>query len=201
MGQFSVEKPVLPGSVLSGNQQFEGQLDLDPERLVFIDETWVTTNMARIRGRAPKGERLRAVIPHGHWKTTTFIGALRLSGLTAPMVIDCPLNSVWLQAYVEEVLVPTLTPGDVVIMDNLSGHKRPAVRAEIEAAGATLLYLPPYSPDFNPIENAFAKLEALLRKAAERTIERLWAAIGELLVDFTPQQCANMFAAAGYEPN
>jgi transposase len=157
--------------------------------------------MARIRGRAPKGERLRAAIPHGHCKTTTFIGALRLSGLTAAMVIDRPLNSVWLQAYVDEVLVPTLTPGDVVIMDNLSSHKRPAVRAAIEAAGATLLYLPPYSPDFNPIENAFAKLEALLRKAAERTIERLWAAIGDLLVDFTPQQCANMFAAAGYEPN
>ncbi len=161
----------------------------------------MTTNMARIRGRAPKGERLRAAIPHGHWKTTTFIGALRLSGLTAPMVIDCPINSVWFQAYVDEVLVPTLTPGDVVIMDNLSSHKRPGVCAAIEAVGATLLYLPPYSPDFNPIENAFAKLKALLRKAAERTIERLWTAIGELLVAFTPQQCANMFAAAGYEPD
>jgi transposase len=161
----------------------------------------VTTNMARIRGRAPRGERLRAAIPHGHWKTTTFIGALRLSGLTAPMVLDCPINSVWFQAYVDEVLVPTLTPGDVVIMDNLSSHKRPGVRAAIEAAGAKLLYLPPYSPDFNPIENAFAKLKALLRKAAERTIERLWTAIGELLVAFTPQQCANMFAAAGYDPD
>jgi transposase len=155
--------------------------------------------MARLRGRAPKGERLRAAIPHGHWKTTTFIGALRLSGLTAPMVLDGPINGDWFQAYVDQVLVQTLSPGDVVIMDNLSSHKRPSVRASIEAAGATLLYLPPYSPDFNPIENAFAKLKALLRKAAERTVERLWAAIGRLLVDFTPSQCANMFVAAGYD--
>jgi transposase len=161
----------------------------------------VTTNMARLRGRAPKGERLRAAIPHGHWKTTTFIGALRLNGLTAPMVLDGPINSLWFQAYVDQVLVPTLAPGDVVIMDNLSSHRRPGVRAAIEAAGARLLYLPPYSPDFNPIENAFAKFKALLRKAAERTVERLWAAIGRLLVDFTPIECANMFAAAGYEPD
>ncbi len=157
--------------------------------------------MARLRGRAPKGERLRAAIPHGHWKTTTFIGALRLSGLTAPMVLDGPINSDWFQAYVDQVLVPTLAPGDVIIMDNLSSHKRPSVRDAIEAAGATLLYLPPYSPDFNPIENAFAKLKALLRKAAERTVEKLWTAIGRLLVDFTPMQCANMFAATGYEPD
>jgi transposase len=115
------------------------------------------------------------------------------------MVLDGPINSVWFQAYVDQVLVPTLAPGDVVIMDNLSSHRRPGVRAAIEAAGATLTYLPPYSPDFNPIENAFAKLKALLRKAAERTIEQLWAIIGRLLVDFTPIQCANMFAAAGYD--
>ena len=157
------------------------------------------TNMARLRGRAPKGERLRAGIPHGHWKTTTFIGALRLSGLSAPMVLDGPINGLWFQAYVDQVLVPTLSPGDVVIMDNLGSHKRPGIRAAIEAAGASLLYLPPYSPDFNPIENAFSKLKALLRKAAERTVKRLWAAIGELLTKFTPQQCANFFAAAGYE--
>jgi transposase len=126
-----------------------------------------------LRGRAPKGERLRAAVPHGHWKTTTFIGALRLSGLTAPMVLDGPVNGVWFQAYVDQVLVSTLSPGDVVIMDNLGSHKGRQVRASIEAAGARLLYLPPYSPDFNPIENAFSKLKALLRKAAERTVERL----------------------------
>jgi transposase len=176
-------------------------LDLDPEKLVFIDETWVKTNMARLRGRAPKGERLRAAVPHGHWKTTTFIGGLRLNGLTAPMVLDGPVNGVWFQAYVDQVLVPTLSPGDVVIMDNLGSHKAHEIRAAIEAAGAGLLYLPPYSPDFNPIENAFAKLKALLRKAAERTVEGLWAAIGEILVEFTPKQCANFFAAAGYDPN
>jgi len=176
-------------------------LDLDPEKVVYVYETWVKTNMARLRGRAPKGERLRAAIPHGHWKTTTFIGALRLSGLTAPMVLDGPINRVWFQAYVDQVLVPTLSPGDVVIMDNLGCHKGPAVRAAIEVAGAKLLYLPPYSPDFNPIENAFSKLKALLRKAAEKTVERLWAAIGELLTEFTPHQCANFFANAGYEPD
>ncbi|WP_264598407.1 IS630 family transposase [Rhodoblastus acidophilus] len=179
----------------------EGQLDLDPQRLVFIDETWASTNMARTRGRAPKGERLRASIPHGHWKTTTFIGALRLTGMTAPMVLDGPINGAWFQAYVDRVLVPTLSPGDIVIMDNLGSHKRPAIRAAIEAAGAQLIYLPPYSPDFNPIENAFSKLKALLRKAAERTVEGLWEAIGALLSAFTPQECANFFAAAGYDPD
>jgi transposase len=179
---------------------FDGQLDLDPERLVFIDETWMTTNMARMRGRALKGERLRAGIPHGHWKTTTFIGGLRHDGLGAPMVLDGPINGVSFQAYVDQVLVPTLSPGDVVIMDNLGSHKRPGVHAAIEAAGARLLYLPPYSPDFNPIENAFSKLKALLRKAAERSVEGLWAKVGELLYAFTPKECANFFAAAGYEP-
>jgi transposase len=179
---------------------FDGQLDLDPERLVFLDETWASTNMARLRGRAPKGERLRASIPHGHWKTTTFIGGLRLTGMVAPMVLDGPINGVWFQAYNDQVLVPALSPGDVVIMDNLGSHKRPGVRAAIEAAGARLLYLPPYSPDFNPIENAFSKLKALLRKAAERTVEGLWSTIGELLKAFTPQECANFFAAAGYDP-
>ncbi len=115
------------------------------------------------------------------------------------MVLDGPINGVWFQAYVDQVLVPTLSPGDVVIMDNLGSHKKPGIRAAIEAAGASLLYLPPYSPDFNPIENAFSKLKALLRKAAERTMERLWAAIGELLIQFTPRQCVNFFAAAGYD--
>jgi transposase len=124
-----------------------------------------------------------------------------LSGLTAPMVLDGPVNGVWFQAYVDQILVPTLSLGDVVIMDNLGSHKGTQVRASIETAGARLLYLPPYSPDFNPIENAFSKLKALLRKAAERTVERLWAAIGELLIEFTPTQCANFFANAGYDPD
>ena len=168
---------------------------------MFIDETWASTNMARLRGRAPKGERLRASIPHGHWKTTTFIGGLRLTGMVAPMVLDGPINGVWFQAYVDQVLVPTLSPGDIVIMDNLGSHKRPGVRASIEAAGAKLFYLPPYSPDFNPIENAFSKLKALLRKAAERTVAGLWNVIGALLLAFTPKECANFFAAAGYDPD
>ena len=179
---------------------FEGQRDLDPARLVFIDETWASTNMARRYGRAPRGERLRVGVPHGHWKTTTFVAGLRLEGLVAPFVPDGPMNRAAFEAYVERVLVPELRPGEVVLMDNLSSHKGPKVRALIEAAGAELLYLPPYSPDFNPIENAFAKLKALLRKAAERTVEGLWRAIAELLDAFTPGECANYFAAAGYDP-
>jgi len=179
---------------------FDGQLDLDPERLVFIDETWASTNMARKYGRALRGERLRASVPHGHWKTTTFVAGLRLSGLTAPFVLDGPINGAWFQAYVDQVLVPTLAPGDIVVMDNLGSHKGAQVRKAIEATGASLLYLPPYSPDFNPIEKAFSKLKALLRKAAERTVDGLWNRIGELLRAFTPRECANFFAAAGYEP-
>ena len=178
---------------------FEGQVDLDPERLVFIDETWASTSMARLHGRTPKGERLRAGIPHGHWKTTTFVAGLRLSGMMATMVLDGPINRDAFQAYVEQVLVRELRPGDVVIMDNLSSHKGAAIRQAIEAAGATLLFLPPYSPDFNPIENAFAKLKALLRAAAERTVDALWTTIGSLIDRFTPDECANYFAAAGYD--
>jgi len=166
---------------------------------VFIDETWASTNMARLRGRAPKGERLRAAVPHGHWKTTTFLAGLRLSGIIAPLVLDGPINAAAFLAYVEQILVPELSPGDVVVMDNLGSHKGPAVRQAIETAGATLLFLPPYSPDFNPIENAFAKLKALLRKAAERTIPGLWTTIGGLLDAFTPGECANYFAVAGYD--
>ena len=157
--------------------------------------------MARLRGRARKGERLRAGIPHGHWKTTTFVAGLRIDGIAAPMVLDGPINRDAFQAYVDQVLVPELKPGDVVVMDNLSSHKGPAVRRAIEAAGANLLYLPPYSPDFNPIENAFAKLKALLRKAAVRTIGALWDQIGTILNLFTPAECANYFKAAGYEPD
>jgi transposase len=139
---------------------FRGQLDLDPDRLVFIDETGASTKMARLYGRAPRGQRLRAGVPHGHWKTTTFVGALRRTGMTAPMVLDGPMTGAWFLAYVEQVLVPTLSPGDIVILDNLPAHKGYATREAIEAAGARLLFLPPYSPDFNPIENAFAKLKA-----------------------------------------
>jgi len=157
--------------------------------------------MARLRGRAKRGERLRAGVPHGHWKTTTFVAGLRLGGMSAPMVLDGPMNRTSFLAYVEQVLCPTLAPGDIVVMDNLPAHKGTAVRSTIEAAGARLLFLPPYSPDFNPIENAFAKLKALLRKAAERTVEGLWQTIGTLLEAFSPTDCANYFAAAGYEPN
>ena len=178
---------------------FDGQPDLDPDRLVFIDETWASTNMARRHGRAPRGQRLRAGVPHGHWKTTTFVAGLRNSGIVAPFVLDGPINRNAFEAYVEKVLVPELRPGDIVIMDNLSSHKGPRIRQMIEAAGGSLLYLPPYSPDFNPIENAFAKLKALLRKAAERTIDGLWTVIGYLLDAFTPNECTNYFAAAGYD--
>jgi transposase len=180
---------------------FENQPDLDPARLVFIDETGASTKMARLRGRCLRGERLRSGIPHGHWKTTTFVAGLRLGGFTAPMVLDGPMTGAWFLAYTEQILVPTLRPGDVVILDNLPAHKGQKVRAAIEQRGASLLLLPPYSPDFNPIENAFAKLKALLRKAAERTIDGLWTTIGRLLDLFTPQECANYFAAAGYEPD
>lgn len=166
---------------------------------MFIDETWATTNMARTHGRAPRGQRLRAAIPHGHWKTTTFVAGLRSTGMVAPMVLDGPINGEMFQAYVDQVLVPELRPGDVVVMDNLGSHKGAGVRAAIEAAGAGLLYLPPYSPDFNPIEQAFAKLKAMLRKAAKRTLDDLWRAIARIIKTFTPSECANYFAAAGYD--
>ncbi len=180
---------------------FYGQLDLDPAQLVFIDETGLSTKMARLRGRAPRGERCRAGVPHGHWKTTTFTGALRLTGMTAPFVYDGAMNGNVFLAYVEQVLVPTLAPGNVVIMDNLPAHKAAGVREAIEVAGASLLYLPPYSPDFNPIENAFSKLKALLRAKAERTIAALWDTVGSIIDLFTPAECANYFKAAGYDPD
>ena len=178
-------------------QQYQGQID--PARLVFIDETWASTNMARRYGRAPRGARLRAGVPHGHWKTTTFVAGLRRTGMVAPWVLDGPMNGDAFTTYVTRVLVPELSPGNVVIMDNLSSHKAPAVRAAIEAAGARLLFLPPYSPDFNPIEMAFSKLKAHLRKAAERTIHGLWDAIGRIVDLYSPQECSNYFAAAGYD--
>ena len=179
---------------------FADQPDLDPARLIFIDETGLNTKMARLRGRCRRGERLFASIPHGHWRTTTFVAGLRLGGLGAPMLLDGAMNGDAFLAYVEHVLVPELQSGDVVIMDNLSVHKGAAIRETIQAAGAELRFLPPYSPDFNPIEQAFAKLKALMRKAAARTKEALWDTVGDILDAFTPDECTNYFTAAGYEP-
>ena len=153
---------------------------------MFIDETWTATNMARSHGRCRKGERLRMGWPHGHRKTTTFVAGLRKCGMVAPMVMDGPINGDWFETYVERLLVPTLKPGDVVIIDNLSSHKRRTVREMIEAAGAELRFLPPYSPDFNPIEMAFARLKAMLRKAGERTLDALWSTIGKMVGMFEP---------------
>jgi transposase len=171
---------------------------VDAGRLVFIDETWAKTNMTRTHGRAPRGQRLRAKVPHGHWKTLTFLAALRVDKITAPCVMDGPINGRSFRAYVEQFLVPTLKPGDVVILDNLGSHKGQAVRDAIRKAGAKLFFLPPYSPDLNPIEQVFAKLKTLLRKAAERTVEATWQRIGSLLEQFSPQECANYFKNSGY---
>ena len=171
---------------------------LDVTKLVFLDETGASTNMTRPRGRAPKGERCLASAPYGHWKTTTFIAGLRVNDLTAPMVLDGPMDGPAFLAYVQQFLCPTLAPGDIVIADNLSSHKVTGVREAIEATGATLRYLPPYSPDLNPIEHLFSKLKALLKKAAHRTVDALWNEIGTLLDTFSPTECANYFAACGY---
>ena len=154
--------------------------------------------MTPVMGRAPKGRRLRASVWHGHWKTTTFIGALRYDGLTAPMVVDAPVNGDIFRAYVDQVLVPTLRPGDIVVMDNLSSHKVEGIRAMIEAAGAELRYLPPYSPDLNPIEQAFAKLKTLLRRAEARTLDALWGTIGNLVAAITAANAHNLFRNCGY---
>jgi transposase len=178
---------------------FDQQPDLPPERLIFIDETGASTKMARRYGRAPRGERCRAPVPHGHWKTTTFVGALRLDGMTAPMVLDGAMHGAAFLAYVEQLLVPTLKPGDIVVMDNLPAHKPLAVRKAIENAGAELRFLPPYSPDFNPIEMAFSKLKAVLKKTAARTKDDLWNAIATAIDTFTPTECEHYFAAAGYD--
>lgn len=176
----------------------ERQPHLNAAQIVFIDETWATTNMARRYGRSPRGQRLVASVPHGHWKTTTFLAALRHDGLTAPCVLDGAINGAAFRAYVEQFLAPTLKPGDLVVMDNLSSHKVAGVREAIEACGASLLYLPPYSPDLNPIEHAFAKFKEHLRKAAARTVEALWDAIADAVRTFSPNECANYLADAGY---
>jgi transposase len=175
------------------------QPEIAIERLVFIDETGASTKMARRCGRSARGQRCVAPVPHGHWKTTTFVGALRATGLTAPMVLDGAMDGAAFDLYLEQVLVPTLRSGDIVVMDNLPAHKRAKVRSLLAAAGAQLLYLPPYSPDLNPIEMAFAKLKAALRKAAARSRDALHTAITRALTAFSPIECKNYFAAAGYD--
>jgi transposase len=172
---------------------------MDPARFVFLDETGTTTAMTRLYGWAPRGERLVDVAPAGHWKTTTFVAGLRHTGLIAPCVIDGAMTGEVFRAYVEQMLAPALSPGDVVVMDNLPAHKVSGVEAAIRQAAASLLYLPSYSPDFNPIEPLFAKLKALLREAAPRTKEALWSAIGGLLDRFTPDECANYLINCGYD--
>jgi transposase len=174
------------------------QARFDPARLIFIDETWAKTNMTRVRGWAPRGHKLLSKVPQGHWRTLTFLAALRCDRIEAPCVIDGPINGESFLAYVEQLLVPTLKAGDIVIIDNLGSHKGKAVRRAIRATGARLFFLPPYSPDLNPIEQVFAKLKTLLRKAAERTVEATWKRIGSLLQAFSPQECANYFRNAGY---
>lgn len=173
---------------------------IDPARLVFIDETWTKTNMAPLRGWAPRGQRLPGKAPHGHWKTMTFLAALRHDRVTAPWLIDGPIDGQSFLQYVEEVLVPTLKPGDIVIIDNLGSHKGKAVRQAIRAAGAKLFFLPKYSPDLNPIEKFFAKLKHWLRKAARRTVDAVYNAIADILPLTSPAECSNYFAEAGYAP-
>lgn len=171
---------------------------MDPEAFVFLDETGATTNMARRYGWSPKGERLVDAAPHGHWKTTTFLAGLRASGIIAPLVLDGPMTGEAFLAYVRQFLAPELKPGDVVVMDNLAAHKVAGVAEAVRTAGATILYLPPYSPDLNPIEQVFAKLKALLRKAAARTRDALWTTIGQLLDAFSPAECRNYLQNSGY---
>ncbi len=177
------------------------QAKVDPARLVFIDETWAKTNMTRLRGWSRRGARLLALVPHGHWKTLTFLAALRSDRIDAPCVFDGPINGERFAAYVEQFLLPTLKPGDIVIMDNLGSHKGQAVRSAIRSVGARLLFLPPYSPDLNPIEQVFAKLKTLLRKADERTVEATWKRIGSLIAAFQPYECANYLRNSGYASN
>lgn len=178
---------------------FDGQTELEPERLIFVDESGLSTKMARLRGWAPKGERCRAAIPHGHWNTTTFVAGPTLSGFCAPMLLDGPMDGDAFVTWCEHMLAAALRPGDIVVMDNLPAHKVAGAQEAIEAAGASLLFLPPYSPDFNPIEMAFSKLKANVRKAAARTIKALDAAVAAALNTFRPHECENFFAHAGYD--
>jgi transposase len=171
---------------------------MNVEKLVFLDETWTSTNMTRRYGRAPRGQRCHGSAPYSHWQITTFVGALRRRGISATMVIDEPMDGDVFLAYVEQVLVPTLVPGEVVILDNLGSHKVPGVQQAILGAEASLLYLPPYSPDLNPIESFFAKLKTLLRKAAKRSTDALWEEIALLLQSVSSQECSNYFNACGY---
>lgn len=177
------------------------QARIDCRRLLFIDETWIKTNMAPLRGWGRCGQRLYTDVPHGHWKTLTFIAALRHNRIEAPFVIDGPINGEAFLTYVDKVLVPTLQPGDVVIADNLGSHKGRQARKAIRAAQAHLIFLPPYSPDLNPIEQVFAKLKHLMRKASNRTVETTWRSAGELLNAFTPEECANYLINSGYGSN
>jgi transposase len=171
---------------------------MDAARFVFLDETGTATNMARRYGRSPCGARLVAAVPQGHWQTTTFVAGLKQNGLVAPLVLDGPMTGTAFRAYVEQFLAPALEPGDVVVLDNLAAHKVDGVRQAIAAAGAAILYLPPYSPDLNPIEQLFAKLKALLRKTAARTRDELWQTIGRLLAAVSPAECANYLGHCGY---
>jgi transposase len=173
-------------------------IGLDAKRLVFIDETWAKTNMARRRGRSRRGTRLIAKLPYGHWKTTTFVAALRIDGLAAPTVVDGAMNGVTFLAYVRQQLVPTLSAGDLVVMDNLPAHKVAGVREALEATGAKLVYLPPYSPDLNPIELVFSKLKWLLRSAQVRSVDGLYSLLGTLLDHFPPNECRNYLRHCGY---
>jgi transposase len=177
-------------------KRYQGKID--PQRLVFIDETWAKTNMTPLRGRCARGQRLLAKVPFGRWRTSTILAALRADGLTAPCVIDGPINGEWFRAYVEQILSPSLRAGDIVIMDNLGSHKGIHVRRAIRAAGAKLFFLPPYSPDLNPIEQVFSKLKALIRRAQPRSPESLWRSIGPFLQKFVPQECRRYIANAGY---
>jgi transposase len=174
------------------------QTQIDPEHVVFIDETWAKTNMTRTYGRSERGTRVIEHVPCGRWETTTFVGALRADGFVAPLTVDGPINGCVFLSWVEQHLVPTLSAGDVVVMDNLSSHKVAGVREAIESVGAELRYLPPYSPDLNPIELAFSKLKKLLRDGAERTVDKLWNLCGRILDEFTPQECRNYFKHCGY---
>jgi transposase len=172
----------------------------DPSRFVFLDETGASTNRVRRYGRSPRGARLVGAAPWGHWRTTTFVAGLRASGVIAPFVLDGPITGAWFRAYVEQMLAPALSSGDVVVMDNLAAHKVAGVQDAIRAVGASVLYLPPYSPDLNPIEQLFAKLKARLRSAAARTKDALWEAIGQALDAFSEAECTNYLTNCGYEP-